>query len=221
MNYGAFVFQPGILTPSEVNEAARLATAMKAGGRKVHEEGRLSALKWFQVDLQPSLPGVRKVLDALGVDDPELLVFYYLEPEAKIHPHRDLSGAGLNNRIRFHVPIVTNDAVEFVVGGERVRMKPGDLWCLDTSYEHSVYNGGDASRVHLVIECDLTPALREKIPNNLSTKLHTAQFAVYSAYKFGQALVVNSWRDPDYFRGQMGMVKRYIGWRFLKIGKAS
>lgn len=220
MNYGGFVFQPDALSQEDLAEAVAMAVAAKVTRRRVHAEGKLSELAWFQVDLDPQQPLVRRVLDALGVSSPDMLVFYYLEPGAKIHPHRDLSGAGLNNRIRFHVPIITNDAVEFVVGGERMTMRPGDLWCLDTSYTHSVYNGGQDSRVHLVIECGITPALRRRLPNNLKTKAHTAAFAAFSAYKFGEALLVNSWRDPAYFKGQMSMVTRYIGWRFLKIGKA-
>ena len=55
-------------------------------------------------------------------------------------------------RLRFHVPIVTHPEVEFVVGGKRVDMRPGELWALDTSYEHSVRNRSDQVRVHLVAE---------------------------------------------------------------------
>ena len=55
-------------------------------------------------------------------------------------------------RLRFHVPILTPPEVEFVVGGMRVDMRPGELWALDTSYEHSVRNRSDQVRVHLVVE---------------------------------------------------------------------
>ena len=46
----------------------------------------------------------------------------------------------------------THPEVEFVVGGKRVDMRPGELWALDTSYEHSVRNRSDQVRVHLVAE---------------------------------------------------------------------
>src|SRR2546422_88016 len=46
----------------------------------------------------------------------------------------------------------THPEVEFVVGGKRVDMRPGELWALDTSYEHSVRNRSNQVRVHLVVE---------------------------------------------------------------------
>lgn len=158
------------------------------------------------------------MLDCLRTEKPELLVFYYLELGAKIHPHRDLTGASLNNRIRFHVPIYTNPGVKFTVSGETIKMIPGDLWCLDTSYVHSVENLGNESRVHLIVECGINDKIRTKIPNGLDAKLHSLNYAVILAASLVKALVVNSIRDPKYFKSQMGMVWKFIKWRVLKIG---
>ena len=43
--------------------------------------------------------------------------------------------------------MITNPGVDFRVGGNRVRMEPGDLCCLDTSYRHSVPNQGCEKRL--------------------------------------------------------------------------
>lgn len=219
MNPGAFIFKNSVLTQDDVQAAADLADALRETKRSVHAEGKYVGVKWFEADLDPALPFSRKILQELGVDQPEVFGFYYLEPGARIHPHRDLTGASLNNRIRFHVPIVTNPGVDFRVSGERMRMEPGDLWYLDTSYKHSVANEGEHSRVHIVVECAITDQIRPGIPRTLKARLHHVGFVSILGAKFFEALVKNSVRDPAYFKAQMGMVARFIGWRFLRIGK--
>lgn len=217
-NRGAFVFRRDFLDATELAEAAALARSLADQKRNVHSRGRYAGLQWFQVDLDPVLPICAKLLAELDIPTPNLLVFYYLEPGATIHPHRDLTGAGLNNRIRFHLPIVTNPDVDFRVSGDRVRMMPGELWCLDTSYRHSVHNGGAESRVHIVLECDITPQLRQRLPRDLGAQLHNVWFVGVMGLQFAKALAKNAVTDPAYFRDQMKMVRRFIGWRFLGRG---
>jgi len=219
INPGAFVFDNSVLSQDEITLASALAAELGHTKRSVHGDGKFADIKWFQVDLKPDTPFCRKILDHLGVSSPELLVFYYLEPGARIHPHRDLTGATLNNRLRFHVPVVTNREVDFRVSGERVRMAPGELWCLDTSYVHSVENGGDESRVHIVVECDINDTIRSKIPSNARAKLHNVRYAAILVSSFAKAVVRNSIADPAYFKAQMGMVAKFVGWRILKRRK--
>lgn len=219
MNYGAFVFEPEFLTQAEIANAVALAGEFRERKRPVHEAGKFSDLQWFQVPLDESWPVAKKILARLGASKPEILVFYYLEPGAKIHPHRDLTGAALNNRIRFHVPVVTNPGVEFVVDGERVRMTPGDLWCLDTSYLHSVANTGDETRVHIVVECKINPQLEAELPRNLKTRLHTLAFTAAMSGVIAKSLLVNSFRDPAFLRQQIAHGLLFIGWRVLGIGR--
>lgn len=220
MNPGAFVYSPALLDPLEIEQAAALSKKLYADKTSVHKDGKYTDLQWFQAELNPDWPIARKLLDFLGATDPELLVFYYLEPAAHIHPHRDLTGASLNDRLRFHVPVVTNENVDFRVSGERVRMNPGDLWCLDTSYEHSVHNGGHATRVHIVIECAITPEIRANIPGGLKAKLHSFKYAVILGASLVKALAVNAIKDPAYLKAQLRMVAKYISWRFLGTSRA-
>src|SRR5262249_33959563 len=82
----------------------------------------------------------------------EQLMFYAVRPVLALHPHPDMSGNLPFGRLRFHVPIVTNPEVDCGVGGKRLDMRPGELWALDTSYQHSVRNRGNQVRVHFVAE---------------------------------------------------------------------
>jgi hypothetical protein len=53
---------------------------------------------------------------------------------------------------RIHVPIVTNPAVTFSCGPETVHMAAGECWLFDSFRWHKVQNGGDAQRIHLVLD---------------------------------------------------------------------
>lgn len=54
---------------------------------------------------------------------------------------------------RIHVPIVTNPGCLFTVGTETRHLKAGDMWEIDNDNQlHSVVNGGNEDRVHLLID---------------------------------------------------------------------
>lgn len=216
MNNGAFIFEENFFSSQELQDIADMARTLERSKAGVHDTGKYSHLKWFKVDLSPELQFCKKILDYLKVSRTELLVFYYLDPGAKIHPHRDLTGAGLNNRIRFHVPIITNSRVKFTVAGDAINMRPGDLWCLDTSYVHAVENDGDEARVHIVIECEINNNIKIRLPRGFSACLHNFKYIVILMMSFMRALLINSLRDPKYFIAQMKMIFRFVGWRFIK-----
>jgi hypothetical protein len=76
-----------------------------------------------------------------------------LTPGSAIKEHRDHDLAAEWGAARIHVPVVTNDDVEFLVNRVPVAMEPGTVWYLRLSDPHSVANRGNTDRVHLVIDC--------------------------------------------------------------------
>ena len=54
--------------------------------------------------------------------------------------------------VRIHIPVVTNDGVDFRLNGRRCMMPAGSSWYLRLSDPHSVANSGPADRVHMVID---------------------------------------------------------------------
>ena len=220
MNPGAFLYKEKIFTVDEIMKISSLAKDLESSKRSVHSAGgTYSDLKWFQVDLSKDLAFCKTILSELATSDPELLVFYYLEPGATLHPHRDLTGASMNNRIRFHVPVLTNSGVEFVVNGEKIKMAPGDLWCLDTSYLHSVRNDGVESRVHIIVECNINDVIKKRLPSGYKAKLHSLNYVLILVGSLIKAIIINSTKNPKYFLEQMGMVYKFIKWRVLKLEK--
>lgn len=75
-----------------------------------------------------------------------------LGPGAEIKPHTDYCLGYEDNMFRLHIPIVTNPNVEFILDGERIIMNEGECWYLNTNFLHSVKNGGETDRIHLVID---------------------------------------------------------------------
>jgi hypothetical protein len=69
-----------------------------------------------------------------------------------IKEHSDPDLCFEDGAVRIHVPITTNEGVEFWVNGSRVVMEPGSCWYLRLSDRHSVANKGNTDRVHLVID---------------------------------------------------------------------
>ena len=55
-------------------------------------------------------------------------------------------------RVRVHVPIVTQPTVRFVCGGEEVNMREGECWIFDTWRMHNVVNDHALPRIHLVAD---------------------------------------------------------------------
>jgi len=220
MNPGAFLYRGKIFSSDEISEITTLVKDLESSKRSVHAEGETySSLKWFQVDLSKDWKFCKTILSELSTVNPELLVFYYLGPGAVLHPHRDLTGASMNNRIRFHVPVITNPGVEFIVNNEKIKMAPGDLWCLDTSYVHSVRNDGDETRVHIIVECNINDEIKKRLPNGYGAKLHSLHYALILVGSFIKAVFVNSIKNPKYFLEQMGMVYKFIKWRVFKSEK--
>lgn len=82
---------------------------------------------------------------------------------ARIREHRDYDLGLPDSDLRLHVPIATDENVEFLLDGRRVPMRPGECWFLDLSRPHRVDNFGGRPRVHLVLDCRPSPWLLAQI----------------------------------------------------------
>lgn len=95
--------------------------------------------------------------------------FLRLRAGGEIFPHSDPMHQIDPALVRLHIPVVTNPAVDFRVNGASVRMNPGETWYVDVRFRHSVRNGGDSHRVHLVVDIVADAALRALMDQSEST----------------------------------------------------
>lgn len=86
---------------------------------------------------------------------------------AQIKPHRDRSLAMEYGEARLHLPLRTDPAVVFLVGGQAVPMREGELWYMNADLEHSVTNGSREERVHLVVDCEVNDWMSMAIKNGI------------------------------------------------------
>lgn len=66
--------------------------------------------------------------------------------------------------VRLHIPLRTNDAVEFLIAGRRYDMRVGEIWFGDFSRPHTVTNGGNRLRLHAVLDVEITDRLLGLLP---------------------------------------------------------
>lgn len=67
------------------------------------------------------------------------------------------------SRVRIHVPIVTDPAVQFLCGDRAVHMAPGEAWIFNTWRVHNVINPNPTRRIHLVADSAGSPQLRRLV----------------------------------------------------------
>ena len=79
--------------------------------------------------------------------------FLKLTAGSSIRRHRDYELGYEDGFIRVHIPVVTSPLVDFVLDDKHLKMNEGEAWYLNVNFHHSVTNGGDTDRVHLVIDC--------------------------------------------------------------------
>ena len=89
---------------------------------------------------------------------------------AQIKPHRDRGLSMEYGEARLHLPLRTDPAVVFLVGGQAVPMREGELWYMNADLEHSVNNGSCEDRVHLVVDCEVNDWLRRVIENGMFSR---------------------------------------------------
>ena len=91
-----------------------------------------------------------------------------LGPGSQILEHCDPDLDASEGSARLHVPLTSNDGVEFRLNGRPVAMAPGSVWYLRLADPHSAENRGAVDRVHLVIDSEVNEWLLELLRAGIS-----------------------------------------------------
>jgi len=95
-------------------------------------------------------PYLMQVLDSIGATWGRSRLMR-LSGRAEVTSHVDINYYW-RERVRVHVPIVTQPTVRFVCGNAQVNMRAGECWIFDTWREHNVFNDDKLARIHLVAD---------------------------------------------------------------------
>lgn len=122
--------------------------------------GRAPAEGDLPIEDRPALDGlpyVREILELLGA--PPLRCLLARLPAGRvITPHIDRAPYFAKS-IRIHIPVTTSERVFMFCAGYSYRMRAGEVWALNNSTQHGVWNAdAERSRTHLI--CDFLPTPR-------------------------------------------------------------
>ena len=84
-----------------------------------------------------------------------------LNAGAFIKEHRDADLSFEKGEIRLHIPVITNDYVEFYLDKERMHLKEGECWYLNFNLLHSIINNSNTDRIHLVVDATVNDWVKE------------------------------------------------------------
>lgn len=101
----------------------------------------------------PALAGCTYLQQVLGSLETVLgrVRLMRLEPGAEVAPHVDTNHYW-KERVRVHIPVVTDPGVQFTCGDAQIHMGLGECWVFDTWRLHHVTNPAAYARVHLVAD---------------------------------------------------------------------
>jgi hypothetical protein len=161
-------------------DAARLATEVDSlpaeawgttGGRVgVHRAAEAVFLRGFApadgdlpIEDRPSLdhlPYVRSIIETQIPASPQRCLLARVPAGASIAPHVDRAPY-FAQTLRFHVAVTTHERAFMLCAGLCYVMCPGEIWALNNTAVHGVWNADETrARTHLICDFLPTPALR-------------------------------------------------------------
>ena len=108
--------------------------------------------------------------------DPKRVMLASLPAGCKIDQHVD-HFYHLTHSRRIHLPIFTNENVDFTVDNVKVPMKEGKLIEFNNNKKHSVKNNSSSNRIHLIIDWYIKddPFYKSSSYKNLTEKINEYQ----------------------------------------------
>jgi hypothetical protein len=106
------------------------------------------------------LPYVRSIIEAQIPAPPQRCLLARIPAGGSIALHIDRAPY-FAQTLRLHVPVTTHERAYMLCAGLCYRMRPGEIWVLNNSAVHGVWNADETrSRTHLICDFLPTPALR-------------------------------------------------------------
>ncbi len=106
---------------------------------------------YYDTELLERSPYLQSVLNS--IECPLMAVrLQKLGAGAVIKEHTDTGLCVEQGFLRLHIPVITNDEVEFYLQGEKMQLRQGECWYLNLNLPHALSNKSKIDRIHLVID---------------------------------------------------------------------
>lgn len=106
---------------------------------------------YADTELMNECPAIRNLLDGFACEKLAVRLMR-LEPGAEVKEHTDRDLRFEEGEVRLHIPVFTNELVEFLLAGERLHMRAGECWYINAHLPHRLANPGQQARIHLVFD---------------------------------------------------------------------
>ncbi len=115
--------------------------------------------EWANMDVLGGMQGIKALIYKMKCPVRSVRLMR-LSPGASIHEHRDEALSLEHGLARLHLPVISDQLVDFYVDGEIVPMEEGELWYMNADLPHAVINQSPRTRVHLVMDCEVNEWLK-------------------------------------------------------------
>jgi hypothetical protein len=133
-----------------------------------------------------------------------------------IREHTDNALQFEDGEVRIHIPVQTNDAVEFYVAGKRLALDAGGAYYVNVNLPHRVNNRGAADRIHLVVDLAVNDWLRDLFAGAGEIRVVAETARGVDAFRETAAGVpeLQDIDDPDEFASSAARLGRERGFEF-------
>lgn len=97
-------------------------------------------------------PVIKSVISSFQCDKTSVRLLN-LRSGAVVKEHTDPGLSYEEGEIRVHIPICTNESVDFFIEEEPLHPQQGECWYMNFELKHRLANNGLTDRIHLVIDC--------------------------------------------------------------------
>lgn len=126
----------------------------------IHASANRNAIQYRNTSLLDKCPSLKETLSYFQCEI-TMARLMKLNAGAIIKEHTDHDMNFEAGEARFHIPLQTNDSVDFFIQHEKIPMKEGECWYLNLNLPHRVSNAGKTDRIHLVIDCLVNDWMKE------------------------------------------------------------
>ncbi len=117
-------------------------------------------------NVMKALPQTQAFLDGLGLSYFAVRVAK-TEPGSYLWEHKDYIELGQDNKLRLHIPLVSNPNARMQFNNCSVHMAPGYIWKLNPTVNHSIANRGESDRTHLILDCYMNDHLQDLVMSEM------------------------------------------------------
>ena len=138
-----------------------------------------------------------------------------LMAKSGLSPHEENIIHGEHNeklRMRFHLPVISNENARMMLDGEQFRFLPGYIYFFNNGCVHSADNSGDAARYHFVWDVFLDDWIAERVCDANSPLTPDEGLRKLSPQEVRSLSVSTPWHIEEYINYKGQMVKVPENW---------